>query len=157
MNLLNCVQQGIVGLYPFYGEHGENETRIQLTTEAILVDCAISSILTQLADCYDKTLENIRRTAASVTGYSQYHPLYFSRSMIFIPIKHRKPYGRRDGSMAYINQLYIKDVAGTNDHPTIYFIAECPPYDFPLARLSTVRSKLVVSNTLVRYYDTLGG
>jgi hypothetical protein len=156
MNLVDCIHEGVVALYPFYGDQGENATLIRLKNTTITVDCAISSVLSQFANCYDKTLENIRRTASQVTGYGQYHPLYFCRSMILFPVKHRKSYGRRDGSMAYINHVFVREVLGTTQKATIYFISELPPYPCPFARASTVRNRLVLADALISYYKQLG-
>ncbi len=150
------VTDGILALFPFYGHHGENMTRVYMTAQTVEVQASTRRALEIMADVFDKRIQSIRRTAERVTGYHRYHPLFFCPSVVLIPVSCRKAYGRRDGTLAYFNNAHILRVSGTTQGALIYFFQRTEPFCCPMARALSIRSRQVLCEQLCRHYEHLG-
>ncbi|WP_058486930.1 hypothetical protein [Defluviitalea phaphyphila] len=116
----DIIKKGIQGILPVYGDKGENAVIIYTDNgEKIFIDKSIRSFLSYLFHLRRIDLYALRQWTRETLHRRNGLPLVFSRDIVLVPIKVRKPIGRADGSEGYISLLHIEEITQKSDKTII--------------------------------------
>lgn len=120
LRLDSIIKKGIQGILPTYGANGENGIYIYVNNgEAIYMDKSIRAFLSFLFHQRRIDLYALRQWTSSLLHRRNGLPLVFSRELVLVPVKVRKPIGRADGSEGYISLLHIENIVEKEDKTMI--------------------------------------
>ncbi|NLK97828.1 hypothetical protein [Defluviitalea saccharophila] len=148
----SIIKRGIQGIVPIYGANGENGIYIYLNDgEAIYMDKSIRAFLAFLFHQRRIDLYALRQWTSSLLHRRNGLPLVFSRELVLVPVKVRKPIGRADGSEGYISLLHIEDICEKDDQTMLRL--QCGKEIISLHSRKIVERRIVLAQFILTMYE----
>lgn len=121
-----CLKKKIIYLKPIYVRLVGNCTEILLKTgEKVTCPMPIGLCIKYLSEILFINQTAVRRYLRTKILKSKNLPLYLGREDIFIGIKTRKPIGKNDGALTFINFKYIEKIKDKEVYLGRYGVLEC--------------------------------
>ena len=146
------IKKGIQGILPTYGPKGENGIYIYVSTgEEIYMDKSLRAFLAFLFHQRRIDLYALRQWTSSLIHRRNGLPLVFSRDLVLVPVKVRKPIGRTDGSEGYLSLLHIEDVCEKDDQTMI--LLKCGKEIKSLHSKKIVERRVLLAQFMLTMYE----
>lgn len=109
----------IIAIVPIYLELKGNCTKIYTDKGDIIVSMTIRTVIKRLCAHYRLDIRASNKHFGGLISIKNAIPIPLSKDNILIQVKVRKPIGKDDGSMAYINLNSIKKIKGLKSNASI--------------------------------------
>lgn len=113
----DILKDEIEAIIPIYTKEGGNFTKVKRVGEDLLVAKSVKSVLKDICKFYHYDLKSSNKAYGRMLGIKKTPPIPFTKNLIFIAVKTRKPIGKDDGAFSYVNIEKVEEVK----EGTIYF------------------------------------